>query len=351
MASACALERAKRKEEHLKQLQIEYPDLYEYCMTCKNQGNVDKVDKVDENERCERWDMTKISNLPKHFIIERKRYNNNHVSDGLDDILRQASVETSNITTMNKPRLVGIWVKDKLYICGSRFEYYDYPADLFVSRVFENVTTKDYEHYKWLGSLERQKKLRQEIVDAHRAEVEEFWKQHIKPIYKKFKSFVEELTIWFFKTEWLKMYIGTEPEWTSWINFEELAKSGHWRIAELMMDFAGVAEDVYDGTADRMTGRAQDISIRVKELESDNPEADWYDLTYRQFYDNFPYWRAVFEMAESNVKTEFPNGDCYCGSQEQTANEQANMRLFAFYYDNVYPNIKASKKSKTDSIQ
>jgi len=52
------------------------------------------------------------------------------------------------------------------------------------------------------------------------------------------------------------------------------------------------------------------------------------------------YWNAVFEMVTSNIKTGFPNGDCYCGSHESQINDEANMRLFAFYYKKLSPGEK-----------
>ena len=69
-------------------------------------------------------------------------------------------------------------------------------------------------------------------------------------------------------------------------------------------------------------------------------EEHWMEVTEKEFYKNFPYWKAVFEMVNSNLKSEFPNGDCYCGSYESEMNEEANMRLFAFYYK-LSPSEKA----------
>lgn len=318
--------RIKRAEYYLKN---RYPELYAFAKNVKV-GN-------DPNRESGLWHFEDVLKLPMHFEVSVKEYWNNHLTDGLEDIKKEFVPDLTNAEWTKGPG-IGIRVNNKVYIGRYACEFYRYPLDVLVNQVIELDPEKAEEQYQrivWLGSTERQRKLLQENQNAHDREVRAFWDEHIKPVYSEFKRVVIDITRWYFTEGWLERF--GKPK-CDWISIPELAKTAHYSMTEFMMESSHYFDDDFRAHLKEFE-KTDDGEVCSREDQFLEALGEDYlcEFHHQMLHDFFPYFKRVFEMVNSNTKGEgYPNGDCFSGTQEESANIHCAGKLLMFAWEHIY---------------
>ena len=70
----------------------------------------------------------------------------------------------------------------------------------------------------------------------------------------------------------------------------------------------------------------------------DTLKNDYSWVSYEFPYNLYPAFKALFKMVEGNLKTEYPNGDMYSGSDESDVNELYRVKLIFYAVDKFVNN-------------